>query len=212
MSKHIKHKHHIVPKHMGGSDDSDNIVELSIIEHAEAHKKLYEEYNKWQDRVAWLGLSGLISSAEAKYEAIKESMSGSNNPMWGKPAHNRGVKRPGIGGRKKGTKWSDEERKIQEKIRSVDGYYDFLKDPARCSAIGDAHRGRVGHAHGKKWYNNGIEEKYSNVPIDGWMHGRLNITNQGKIGIRWFNNGHVNRQFKDGEQPAGFIYGRLHKK
>jgi hypothetical protein len=34
----MKHKHHIIPKHMGGTDDSDNLVELTIEEHAEAHR------------------------------------------------------------------------------------------------------------------------------------------------------------------------------
>ena len=35
------HKHHIIPKHMGGSNNPSNIVKLTIKEHAEAHKKLY---------------------------------------------------------------------------------------------------------------------------------------------------------------------------
>lgn len=35
------HLHHIIPKHMGESDDPDNLVELSIEEHAEAHKKSF---------------------------------------------------------------------------------------------------------------------------------------------------------------------------
>lgn len=44
---------------MGGTDDPSNIVELTIKEHAEAHKKLYEEYGFWQDYVAWQGLAKL---------------------------------------------------------------------------------------------------------------------------------------------------------
>ena len=36
-----KQIHYIVPKHMGGTDDPDNIVELTVEEHAEAHRKLY---------------------------------------------------------------------------------------------------------------------------------------------------------------------------
>ena len=38
-----KHKHHIIPRHAGGSNDPDNSVYLTVEEHAEAHKKLYEK-------------------------------------------------------------------------------------------------------------------------------------------------------------------------
>ena len=37
--KKIYHNHHILPKHMGGTDDPENIIKLTIEEHAEAHKK-----------------------------------------------------------------------------------------------------------------------------------------------------------------------------
>jgi hypothetical protein len=37
------HKHHKIPKHMGGRDDPSNIELLTIEEHTEAHKKLWEE-------------------------------------------------------------------------------------------------------------------------------------------------------------------------
>jgi hypothetical protein len=61
----ILHKHHIVPKHAGGSDDPSNLIELTIEEHAEAHRVLFEEHGRWQDRIAWLTLSGQIDGAEA---------------------------------------------------------------------------------------------------------------------------------------------------
>ena len=61
----IKHKHHIVPRHVGGSDDPSNIVELTVIEHAAAHFWLWLKHNRWQDLVAWRGLSGMIGSEEA---------------------------------------------------------------------------------------------------------------------------------------------------
>ena len=53
----IYHKHHIIPKHMGGTDDPSNLVELTVEEHAEAHRKLFEEHGRWQDELAWKGLA-----------------------------------------------------------------------------------------------------------------------------------------------------------
>ena len=64
----IYHKHHIIPKHAGGSDDPSNIVELTIEEHAEAHRILYEKYGRWQDKLAWQGLSGQIGKDEIMQE------------------------------------------------------------------------------------------------------------------------------------------------
>ena len=60
----MKHKHHIIPRHMGGTDDPSNLIELTPEEHAEAHRLLYEEHGHWQDRVAWIGLAGLATKAE----------------------------------------------------------------------------------------------------------------------------------------------------
>jgi len=61
---------------MGGSDDPSNLVELTVEEHAEAHRKLYEEHGKWQDKVAWLSLSGNISNEEARIMAVKLANTG----------------------------------------------------------------------------------------------------------------------------------------
>ena len=60
----IKHKHHIIPRHAGGTDDSSNLIELTIEEHAEAHRILYETYGRDEDRWAWLGLTGQIGKDE----------------------------------------------------------------------------------------------------------------------------------------------------
>jgi hypothetical protein len=60
----MKHKHHIIPRHMGGTDDPSNLVELTPEEHAEAHRKLYEEHGQWQDYVAWQGLAKLATKEE----------------------------------------------------------------------------------------------------------------------------------------------------
>jgi hypothetical protein len=49
---------------MGGTDDPSNLIELTIDEHAEAHKKLYEELGHWQDWCAYQALSGRLGQEE----------------------------------------------------------------------------------------------------------------------------------------------------
>jgi hypothetical protein len=61
----LKHRHHIIPRHAGGDDSANNIEVLSIPEHADAHRVLYEKYGRWQDKVAYLSLSKQISCADA---------------------------------------------------------------------------------------------------------------------------------------------------
>lgn len=75
-SKSIYHIHHIIPKHMGGTNDESNLVKLSISEHANAHYELWQEYKKEEDLIAWRMLSGQISSAEARILAVKNANTG----------------------------------------------------------------------------------------------------------------------------------------
>lgn len=62
--KEIKHKHHIIPKHMGGTDSPENLIELTVAEHAAAHLRLYEEHGKKEDLCAYYMLSGKNQSPE----------------------------------------------------------------------------------------------------------------------------------------------------
>ena len=66
----MKHKHHIIPRHMGGSDEPSNLIELTPFEHAEAHRVLYEKHGLWQDFVAWQGLAKLTENFDAAKESI----------------------------------------------------------------------------------------------------------------------------------------------
>ena len=79
----ITHKHHIVPRHAGGTDDKSNLVELTVEEHADAHRKLYEQYGRQGDYIAWKALSGQISGAEAQRLAVKNrDTSYMKTPEW----------------------------------------------------------------------------------------------------------------------------------
>ena len=66
----MKHKHHIIPRYMGGSDSRDNLVELTITQHAMFHYCNYQLWNNEEDRIAWKALSGQITIDEAKKQSM----------------------------------------------------------------------------------------------------------------------------------------------
>lgn len=98
MSEPIYHWHHIVPRHAGGTDDPSNLVKLTIQEHAEAHRLLWEQYGRLEDKLAWQLLSRMTPEAEETRRALirqsmrrpevrrklRESKRGEKNPQFGK--------------------------------------------------------------------------------------------------------------------------------
>lgn len=58
------YKHHIIPRHAGGSDDPLNIKLVTLEQHAEEHRILWEKYGMQEDFIAWKCLSGQISKEE----------------------------------------------------------------------------------------------------------------------------------------------------
>lgn len=83
----MKHIHHIIPRHMGGDDTPANLIELTIEEHAEAHRVLYEQYGKVEDKIAYLGLLKLIGQEEMLLE--KSRLGGKGNKGIPKTAEHR---------------------------------------------------------------------------------------------------------------------------
>jgi hypothetical protein len=63
---------------MGGSNDPSNIVELTVEEHADAHRLLWEKHGKWQDEIAWKALSGIIGKEDIITEVQRKTHLGKN--------------------------------------------------------------------------------------------------------------------------------------
>lgn len=107
--------HHIVPKHMGGSDDPSNLVKLTVEEHAQAHLELYEQHGDERDLLAYRMLLGQITRADAikkiqklpKSEGWKrkarERSIGEGNPMYGKTQTERQKRTVGDSAKKRFT-------------------------------------------------------------------------------------------------------------
>lgn len=75
----MKHIHHIIPRHMGGTDDPENLIELTREEHAMAHLKLYEEYGKKEDLGAYYLLSGQTDEAAKISSSLGGAVQGKIN-------------------------------------------------------------------------------------------------------------------------------------
>lgn len=98
----MKHKHHIIPKHAGGTDDPSNLIELTVEDHAEAHRVLWETYGLKQDWLAWQGLAGLIGREELLHELFVLAGKKSRPPV----GHKANL----------GRKWSEEYKKHMSNI------------------------------------------------------------------------------------------------
>lgn len=157
----MKHIHHIIPKHAGGTDEESNLVELTIEEHAEAHKKLYEEYGKWEDFLAWQGLAGLKS----KEELVKELLSQAGKKGGASRSKEDNIRIAKIAAR---ANWNKNSKKIKEVLRKNSEKNRKLKE--------ETGRGIGGTPKDKyMWITNGIENKKiskeENIP-PMWYKGR----------------------------------------
>jgi hypothetical protein len=78
----MKHIHHIIPRYrcdeLGINPDfPENLIELSVEEHAEAHRILWEGGGRKEDYVAWKGLTEQIGKEEIFLETSR--IGGLNN-------------------------------------------------------------------------------------------------------------------------------------
>lgn len=67
------HNHHIVPKHLGGTNEQSNLITLTVAEHAAWHYELWVYYGLWEDWLAWKGLSKQITTQEIMIYRNKEN-------------------------------------------------------------------------------------------------------------------------------------------
>jgi hypothetical protein len=67
------HRHHITPKHAGGSDDKNNLVTVTRSEHEQLHRILYKENKRWQDLAAVSLISGDRSLDDEQYRELQSS-------------------------------------------------------------------------------------------------------------------------------------------
>jgi hypothetical protein len=70
----MTHKHHIIPKYKGGTDDSSNLVEVTVTRHAMFHYCNWRLWGEKYDWLAWRGLTGEIGKEELVRQARIEGL------------------------------------------------------------------------------------------------------------------------------------------
>lgn len=179
----MKHKHHIIPKHAGGTDDPSNLIELTVEEHAEAHKLLWEEQGRYQDYYAWQGLAGLIGKEDIlkgimNQESIKNHLSKKGKEFWNNLTEEEKtikknqflkVRKLTNGSKGKTLKLSEETKNKHKKPKSKEHRLNIKK-----SMIG-TRTGQKNPSFGSIWINNNTDSKKikngDTIPT-GWFLGR----------------------------------------
>ena len=65
----MKQTHHLIPRYLGGSDDPENLVEVTTTQHAIFHYCNWRFWGNEQDRLAWRAISSQISKDEIILES-----------------------------------------------------------------------------------------------------------------------------------------------
>ena len=146
----MKHLHHILPRHMGGTDDLSNLVELTIEKHAEAHRKLYEEYGRLQDKRAWLGLTKIMSGEEIIKEILTSPKSEEHKRKISE-AH-KGKPKPWLIGTRNGAGNAGKPKSEEHKKK-----------------IAEAHKGKVRGEFSEEW-KQALKDAQARQPIRTCPH------------------------------------------
>lgn len=154
---------------MGGTDEPENLVELTPAEHAEAHRLLYEQFGDERDKLAYQGLLGMIDKEDIIRQlqflggkkggqTVKEKWNNEelNETHWSSTnfALNPDHQRKAIEARKQPASRKKHKQTLKEKF--ANGYKT--------------------HNSGKRMINNGTTHRYigQNEPIEpGWKLGGL---------------------------------------
>lgn len=73
----LQHRHHIVPRHDGGTDEPENLTPpISVQMHAEFHRDRWEALGQVGDFIAWQTLTGQIKISDGAVMASRTANSG----------------------------------------------------------------------------------------------------------------------------------------
>jgi len=180
-----------------GGNEKENLVELTIEDHAEAHRLLFEEHGCWQDKIAWQTLSGQISGIEAAQLARRLANTGDNSPMRRCPGAKEKMIKAKTG-QTLGPCSEETKRKISEKaLGNTRG--SFSKGTSRGKGVPKSEESN--QKRRSSFLANTSAMNEAKIRLS-----KVRINHAGTI---WINNGIQNKRHpKEHSIPEGFIKGR----
>lgn len=160
----MKHKHHKIPRHMGGSDDPSNLIKLTREEHAAAHLKLYETHGKKEDLGAYYLLTGQTDEAAKICSVLGGLVQGKRNADSGHMQKIQKLADPVAAGKKGGA------TTIARGLGAFADPVERLKSASKGGKTQGSRNAESGHLQriaqlpnkrstGKMWITNGVSNK-----------------------------------------------------
>ena len=144
----ILHKHHIIPKHAGGSDHESNLIEVSLTQHTMWHYANWCLWGRLEDRLAYRGLGGQVQGEELSLE--KRRIGQINGGKISTPDKAEAARR--------------NQKLAAAKVKELKtGVYALTREESSLAC------------KGKKWITDGIKSKriLPDQPLPlGWRYGR----------------------------------------
>jgi hypothetical protein len=197
-------KHHIIPKCVGGSDNPSNLVRLTPEEHYIAHLLLVKIYP---------GNSKLIYAANMmanrnnkSYGWIKREFGEhirEHNKSWRPTDDIKERISKAHKGRNKSENWKTQMSKIKTKtLEYKSATYLGYEELQQATGVSR-------HLY-TKFYLKGIDPTpYINNRTYGWVANVKANPPKAALGKKWYNNSQECRYFDPGQEPHGWVKGRL---
>jgi hypothetical protein len=186
------HVHHIIPRHMGGTDDENNLIKLTVEEHVAAHLSLYKKYGKKEDLTAYHLLSGHLKEGFKERSRLGGLKSGARNRETGhiqRIAKNQTHQQHVANGRK-GAEVCREKK--------INAFFDpNLRK--RISALGGRAQGKINAKNGH----------LKNISCQYWSNVRAGVVKRNKKVWFFSDSDKKSILIKDGDSiPSGYVKGR----
>jgi hypothetical protein len=198
--------HHIIPKCMGGTNDSNNLVHLTPEEHYVAHLLLVKMYPKNKKLI--FAANMMANRNNKAYGWIKRKFSieisrqnkGKSLNLTDEQKKIRSSKQKG---RKKSNDWKKKvsiahTKTIEYKGLLYLGYDELFKST-----------GISRHLYTKYYLKGQDPTPFVKNNIHGLLKKAQTCPSKSSLGKKWYNNNIIERYFKPGTQPSGWVCGRL---